>query len=289
MRNTIFTIVIILILSGCKTKMIQFHATEVLIPENISFADENIPIDRIDIREALEREIITNTYLHSSTIQILKKTERYFAIIEPMLKKAGIPDDFKYLAIAESGLRDNATSYAGAKGIWQFMPKTAEEYGLIVNKEVDERLNIEKATIAATEYLNKAYEIFGSWTLAAATYNAGMRRIQESAKEQNVDDYNDLYLNEETARYIFRILAFKQILNNPEKYGFAGIKKYVTEKTTSIEINSGVENWVDFAEKNNVSYKTLKRFNPWIKGFSLTNKEKLTFKILIPLNIKRYE
>ncbi|MDC0342473.1 lytic transglycosylase domain-containing protein, partial [Flavobacteriaceae bacterium] len=189
------------------------------IPNVMTFAGEKVPLQDTDVRERLDREIHVNTYWHSNMLLMIKKANRFFSEIEPLLKKYNLPDDFKYLAVAESGL-DNVTSHAGASGFWQFMKATGKEYGLEINNYVDERYNLELATKVAAQYLINSKELFGSWTNAAAAYNAGNAGITKQMKRQDATDYYSLLLNSETGRYVFRILAFKEILSNPEKYGF---------------------------------------------------------------------
>lgn len=263
--------------------------TDVALPEEMDFAGEKVPLHRKDVQEALRKELIVNTYLHSHSVQILKNAPRAFAVIEPLLKKAGIPDDFKYLAVIESNLNPTVVSPAGAVGVWQFMNKTAKEYGLEVNSEVDERYHTEKATLAATRYLRKAYERFGSWTVAAASYNAGTSMLLKQMNIQQENNYYNLLLGEETERYVFRILALKQILTHPERYHFYVPDPYPVEKTRRIKVNGPVEDWTEFAKKHHVSYKTLKRFNPWLRKTKLKNPKRKTYEIILPANPKLYK
>lgn len=253
------------------------------IPDSLTFAGERVPLDIFYVKEALDKELSVNTYWHSSTLQLIKRSHRYFPEIEQILRKNGIPDDFKYLAVIESGLK-NVTSPAGAKGYWQLLKGTAKEYGLEVNKYVDERYNYKKSTDAACGYLLHANEKFGSWTLAAASYNAGITGILKQMKKQNQKSYYDLLLNEETARYIYRILAVKLIFENPEAYGF-----YLTEKdyyqpipTKVVEVKRSVDSWAEFAKEQGITYKLLKYFNPWLRQKDLKNKKKKTYFIEIP-------
>lgn len=262
---------------------------DVLLPETFSFAGEEVPLHRLDIQEAFRKELIVNTYLHSHTLQILKTAPRIFSIIEPILKENGIPDDFKYLAVIESQLNPLAVSPVGATGIWQFMEETGKEAGLEVNKEVDERYNIEKATRAATAYLKKSYERFGSWTMAAASYNAGVSMVSKQMDIQQEKDYYSLLLGEETGRYVFRILALKQIMNNPGTYYFDKVTPYPIEKTKKIEVKEPVKEWAAFAKSHDISYKTLKRFNPWLRKTDLTNPRHKTYEISIPVNTELYK
>lgn len=264
-------------------------SSDVHLPESISFAGEEVPLRRIDVTEALKKELIVNSYLHSHTIQALKNSPRVFSIIEPILKEAGVPDDFKYLAVIESNLNPLAVSPAGAVGVWQFMENTAKENGLEVNQEVDERYNIEKSTRAAAEYLKNAYNKFGSWTTAAASYNAGTSMILRQMDIQKEKNYYDLLLGEETGRYVFRILALKQILTNPQMYNFDVKEIYPVEETKKIEVKGNVNDWADFAHEHNITYKTLKRFNPWLRKNDLKNIHRKTYEISIPVKTDLYK
>lgn len=263
--------------------------TDLFIPNELSFAGEPVPLHRRDVKEALEKELIVNSYLHSHTSQILKAAPRTFAIIEPILKANGIPDDFKYLAVIESRLDPQIVSPAGAVGIWQIMKDTGKELGLEINNEVDERYHITRSTEAASAYLKKSYEQFGSWTLAAASYNGGNNFLKKQMKAQEVDNYYNLLLGEETERYVFRILALKQIMNHPEKYNFDIVNPYPSEPVDTVTIDTTVRNWTDFAHKNGITYKTLKRFNPWLRKTELHNPKHKTYHIIIPRNKKNYQ
>lgn len=253
------------------------------IPESIDFAGENVPLDIDDVRERLDRELIANAYFHSNTILLMKRSHRWFPLIESILKEEKVPIDFKYLALVESGLV-NVTSPAGAKGYWQFMESTAKSYGLKVNGEIDERYHMEKATRAACKYLKNAKGSFGSWTMAAAAYNIGEKRLNQRLEEQMVKDYYDLLLNEETGRYIFRLLALKEMVENPGKFGFQIETRdmYKPFKYRKVEVNSGIKSWAEFALDEGINYKILKLHNPWLRKPFLTNKENETFVILIP-------
>ena len=254
-------------------------------PKTISFANEKVPLDKYYIQERLERELLVNTFWHSNTILVLKRSKKYFPIIEPILSKNGIPDDFKYLAVIESGLV-HVKSPAGAEGFWQFMPQTAREYGLEVNGDVDERLHLIKSTESAAAYLKYAYEVFGNWTLAAASYNAGMQRIQSEMNKQKAKSYYDLFLNEETSRYMHRILATKLIFESPETYGFAitDEQSYAFPETKFVIISESNINWVDFALSHNISYADLRELNPWIKGFSTANRNQKEYEVQLLRN-----
>jgi hypothetical protein len=261
----------------------------IVIPDSVSFAGEPIPLEYFDVRENLERELLVNSYFHSQTIRFIKLAPRYFSIIEPILKKNGIPDDFKFLAVAESNLDPKAVSPAKAVGMWQFLEGTAKEYGLEINNEIDERYHVEKSTSAACDYLKKAYEKFGSWTLVASAYNAGRAYTLTQMEKQNISNYFDLLLGEETERYVFRILALKLVLEHPENYGFniPDDKKYPVIPTRDIEVKGPVISFADFAKANGTNYKLLKMFNPWLRGPDLTNKYRKTYVIKVPVENAR--
>lgn len=251
--------------------------------KEIDFAGEPTPLYDSEVAERLDREIVTNKNYHSSTTLILKRANRVFPVIEPILAQYGVPDDFKYLAVAESALV-NAVSRAGAKGYWQFMPATAKEKGLIVNSYVDERYHLIKSTQAACKYLLEAKEKFGTWTLAAASYNAGMAGIQGQLDRQEETNYYDLLLNQETSRYIFRILALKEIMKNPGKYNFNFPQEelYPLLKTRTVHVNTSIVNLVTFAKENGINYKILKTHNPWLRDKSLKLSAGQEFFIEIP-------
>ena len=254
------------------------------IPNVMTFAGERVPLQDTDVRERLDREIHVNTYWHSNMLLMIKKANRFFSEIEPLLKKYNLPDDFKYLAVAESGL-DNVTSHAGASGFWQFMKATGKEYGLEINNYVDERYNLELATKVAAQYLINSKKLFGSWTNAAAAYNAGNAGITKQMKRQDATDYYSLLLNSETGRYVFRILAFKEILSNPEKYGFYVDQQdlYQAIPTKTIIINTPVEDFAKFAKQQGINYKILKIHNPWLRDTYLKNASGKAYSIKIPI------
>lgn len=254
------------------------------IPDTLDFAGERLPMENFDIREALDRELLVNTYWQSQTMVFIKKANRYFPVIESILKEYGIPDDFKYLPLIESGL-SNVISPADAVGIWQILSSTAKENGLEVNAEVDERYHIEKSTIAACKFLKSAYNIFGNWTLAAASYNAGKSRIQEHVTTQKTNNYYDIWMNAETSRYIFRIVSIKIILSNSEKYGFHIRKKdlYPEIPTRKVKIDTTISDLIDFAQKNGTNYKLLKLLNPWLRSDKLTVHSGNSYEITLPL------
>jgi len=260
-----------------------YRISAIDIPEDLNFADEKVPFDDPEVMERVDREFLVNTYWQSNALLLMKRANKYFPIIEPILAKNGIPDDFKYLAVAESGLQ-NVVSPAGATGFWQIMRATGKEYGLEVNSNVDERYHVEKSTQVACEYLNKWKNRFGSWTLTAAAYNAGPGGIQKYMNIQKVNDYYDLLLGEETGRYLFRIMAIKEIISNPDKYGF-DVKNddfYNAVPTFSVEVDEPVANWADFANEYEINYKILKRHNPWLREPYLNNNSKKKYTIEIP-------
>ncbi|WP_190809102.1 lytic transglycosylase domain-containing protein [Flagellimonas sp. S3867] len=260
-----------------------YQISAIEIPQDLNFAGEQVPLDDPEILERVDREFLVNTYWQSNALLLMKRANKYFPIIEPILAKNGIPDDFKYLAVAESGLQ-NAVSPAGARGFWQIMKTTGREYGLEINSNVDERYHVEKATQVACDYLKKWKERFGSWTLTAAAYNAGPSGIRKYMNIQKADDYYDLLLGEETGRYVFRIMAIKEIVSNPDKYGF-NVEKgdfYNAVPTFSVEVDSAVASWADFAKLYEINYKILKRHNPWLREPHLNNSSGKKYVVEIP-------
>ena len=249
----------------------------------MDFSGEEVPTFMADVQERLDKEMITNMNYHTNTTLVIKRANKVFPIIEPILAKYGVPDDFKYLAVIESSLV-NAVSPAGARGVWQFMPATAKEKGMEVSDEVDERYHLEKSTEAACKYLLGAKEKFGSWTLAAASYNGGMNGISKKMEEQQVDNYYDLLLTEETSRYVFRILALKEIMSKSDKYGFSIPKEalYYTIPTKKIVVDSSITDLAKFAKIQGVNYKILKIHNPWLRDKKLTNTSGKKYEIEIP-------
>ena len=254
------------------------------IPDELTFAGEKVPTELYDIKERMDRELLVNTYWQSNGLLLIKRAHKYFPIIEPMLKKYGIPDDFKYLAVAESGLENNSSS-AGAAGFWHFLKSSAKEYGLEVNQNVDERYNLEKATKVAADYLKKSKKRFGTWTLAAAAYNAGNARIARNLKKQQVTDYYDLLLNSETSRYVLRIVALKEVLSYPKKYGFEFEKEdlYTSPATRTVKVDTVITNIASFAKGFNTNYKELKLHNAWLRENKLNNKSRKLYKITITI------
>lgn len=263
----------------------KYAIFSIIEPKNIDFSGEKITKNSNDIWERFDKELLKNTYWQSNTLLYIKRSNKYFPIIEPILKKNNIPDDFKYLAVIESGL-ENVTSPSGAKGFWQFLKSTAKEYNLEVNYAVDERYNLEKSTQAACDYLNVAFEKFNSWTMAAAAYNMGMNGLQTALNNQKVKNYYDLHLSSETSRYIFRILAVKEILKNPQKYGFIIRKKdlYYEEKYNIFEIDSTIGNLYEFCDNYSINYQQLKKYNPWLLTSKLPDESRKKYFLKIPVN-----
>jgi membrane-bound lytic murein transglycosylase D len=260
------------------------HIRSVPIPQKISFAGEIVPLNKFEVLERLDRELTVNTFWQSNTLLILKRSKMYFEIIEPILRKNGVPDDFKYLAVAESGLQD-VTSPSGAKGVWQFMPSSGLAYGLEINNNVDERYLLEKSTEAACQYLLEAYRKFGNWTLAAAAYNRGMSGISNDLNKQLVSDYYELHLNSETSRYLLRIIAFKAIFETPSTYGFHIEDRdyYAEPKTIPISIDSTIPNISEYAQSIGSNYHVIKSLNPWILGNELSVSGEKNYQIKAPL------
>ena len=265
-------------------KKIISEVSGITIPDNIDFAGEKVPLNYFDVKEALDRELSINTYWQSQTLLIIKRSARYFEEIELILKKNNIPDDFKFLSLAESGFL-NVTSPAGAVGFWQFVPSTAREYGLEINSEVDERYNLIKSTEAACKFLQQSFNIYKSWTMAAASYNMGRKALGKQVQRQLTDNYYDILLNDETSRYIFRILALKIILNNPLRYGFNIPKAdyYQSIPFTEIILTQSEKDLAQFSVSKGTNYKILKILNPWLRDNSLTIKENKSYSIRIPV------
>jgi len=261
----------------------DYNVYALSVPEHLDFAGEAMPLEDPDILERMDRELLVNTYWQSNGLLMFKRAEKYFPIIEPILEKHGIPEDFKYLAVIESGLT-NAVSPAGARGVWQIMPTTGRENGLEVNKNVDERYNLEMATEVACKYLLRSKNSLGSWTLAAAAYNAGNAGVSRRLKEQGVSKYYDLLLGEETGRYLFRIVALKEILSHPKKYGFNFTSEdlYKHIPTYKVEVDTAVTDFTKFAQRFGINYKILKIHNPWLREAKLNNKSRKQYFIEIP-------
>ena len=255
-----------------------------ITPKSITFANQNISLDRIDMWERFDRELTALTYTHGSTLLIIKRANRLFPLLAPILKKNNLPLDFLYLACTESSLDTRAYSPAKAAGIWQFIPATGRQYGLEINEYVDERLNIEKATEAACRYLKNAYQNYGNWESVACAYNAGNGRITSELEKQQVTSAFDLYLVSETSRYMFRILAYKTIMENPRKYGFhlTAEQLYQPIEYDIIEVNTPIEDWSTWAKSHGITYAQLRELNPWIQAKYLKNKSEKIYQIKIP-------
>lgn len=255
------------------------------VPTEVKFADEVIRLDRADLRERMDREITAFTYSHQVTLLMIKRANRYFPIVEPILKECGVPDDLKYLMVIESNLSPTAKSPAGAAGLWQFMQATGRQYGLEVNANIDERYNIEKATRAACDYLKEAYSKYGDWMTVAASYNGGQNGISRRLEQQEVDRAMDLWLVEETSRYMFRILTAKLVLENPKAYGFvlkrSQLYPYIAPKEI-VTTTQQIDDLTAFAKQYGVTVAQLKEENPWLREYTMNNKSGRTYHLRIP-------
>jgi len=254
------------------------------VPDTVYFAGKRIPIENSDVWERIDREIIVNSYWHSSTILFIKRANRWFPVIEEILRKNNIPDDFKYIALVESNLT-NVISPAGATGYWQFMKAAGKKYGLEINDMIDERYHLEKSTEAACKYFTDSYLEFGDWLLAAASYNMGVEGVKNQLERQKANSYFNLLLNDETSRYIPRAIATKIIMENAEKYGFFidEDELYQPYKFVEIPVDREVAHWSDFAANYGISYRILKILNPWLRDNYLKNKTKKEYLIKIPV------
>ena len=259
----------------------NFYAPE--LPLNLKFCGETVPLNDFEVRERYDRELVVNCYRHSNTILLIKRSSKWLPVVEPILKEYGVPDDMKYLCMAESEFLQDV-SPAGASGFWQIMKSTANMYGLVTNEEVDERYNVEKSTHAACKYLNDAYNQLGSWTSAAASYNMGIAGLKSSINKQGTSKYFDLLLNNETSRYVFRILAMKTINENQKLYGFyiSDDDKYMPMEYTTETVNTSVSSWITYAADHDISYRALRIANPWIRDAALKNYEKKSYTVKIP-------
>ncbi len=260
------------------------------VPSAATFAGEELDLTRYDLRERMDRELMSFTYTHSTTMLMIKRANRYFPVIEPILKANGIPDDFKYLMVIESNLNTLACSSAGAAGLWQFMPETGKQFGLEVNNNIDERYHVEKATVAACKYLKQAYGRYNNWLSVAASYNAGQGRISGELTKQLADRAVDLWLVEETSRYIFRILAARMVIGEPQRYGFLLKREqlYPPLHYREVTVTKGIASLADFAKQNGITYRELKDANPWLRQTNLENKSGRTYKLLIPSHESMY-
>ena len=262
----------------------KYNVYSVLKPNDLKFADELVPNTSLDVWERLDKELLKNIYWQSNTLLYFKRANKYFPIIEEILAKNNIPDDFKYLALIESGF-EYTVSPSGAAGFWQIMRGTAREYGLEVNYAIDERYNLRKSTEAACSYLRKAYDEFGSWTMAAASYNMGINGVRRKIEKQETNNYFNLHLNDETSRYVFRIIVIKEIMENPRKYGFVFRDNdlYTYPQVKQIRVDSTIDNLYSFAKDHNINYKILKKYNPWLRISKLPDESRRVYYIDIPI------
>lgn len=298
MKKIITTVIAVLCVAGADINKVgaqslfgenmSYPLSNVILPElptSLSFAGEVVPLHNYDTRESLEREILVTMYMHSRTFQTLLNTKRYFPVIEPIMRKHGIPEDFKYLCMAESGLNPNVVSSAGAAGLWQFMPATGKQYKLLVDKGLDERYDVEKSTEAACKYIKEAYDRLGSWTLAAAAYNLGNAGVTRRMNTQDVQDYYDSFFPEETMRYVFRILSLKLLTENPYNFGYVIAPEQYYHPLTDfreIDVTGAKIEWSKVAKENGTNYKMLRQLNPWIRDYEYNNAAGRTFKVRIP-------
>jgi len=261
----------------------KYRVFSLPMPENINFAGEQVPLTEWDVRERMDRELLVNTYWQSNTLLAIKRAHRWFPVIEPILEKNGVPDDFKYLAVIESSLT-MAVSPSGAVGFWQFLDATGKQYGLEINEDIDERYHVEKSTEAACKYLKESYTRFGSWTMAAGSYNMGQNGLSKQVERQGVNEYWKLLLNEETSRYVFRMLAVKEILSNPDQYGFVIRPADLYEQLSfrEVAVDTSITDFTQFARGYGISYKDLKLYNPWLRQASLKNKTGKEYQVKIP-------
>ena len=262
----------------------KYNVYSVLKPNDLKFADELVPNTSLDVWERLDKELLKNIYWQSNTLLYFKRANKYFPIIEEILAKNNIPDDFKYLALIESGF-EYTVSPSGAAGFWQIMRGTAREYGLEVNYAIDERYNLRKSTEAACSYLRKAYDEFGSWTMAAASYNMGINGVRRKIEKQETNNYFNLHLNDETSRYVFRIIVIKEIMENPRKYGFVFRDNdlYTHPQVKQIRVDSTIDNLYSFAKDHNINYKILKKYNPWLRISKLPDESRRVYYLDIPI------
>lgn len=261
----------------------DYNIYSLSIPESLTFAGEDVPLNDPDVRERLDRELLVNTYWQSNTLLMIKRANRWLPEFKEIFREEGVPEDLVYLGLIESGFQ-NVVSPANAAGFWQFLSSTGEEYDLIIDGEVDERYHPVKSARAAAQYLSKAKEEFGSWTLAAASYNMGMAGVRRQLERQKVSNYYDLLLNSETARYVFRIIAVKEIISRPAEFGFhlRDSDMYNAIPTEKIEVSTAIESWPDWAQEHGINYKTLKYHNPWLREDYLRNRANRTYQIEVP-------
>ena len=260
------------------------------VPESIMFCGKEIDLTRFDRHERMDRELLAFTYMHSTSLQTIKRANRYYPIVEPILKEHGIPDDFKYLMAIESNCSPLARSHVGASGLWQFMQTTGREYGLEVNKNIDERYHVEKSTVAACKYIKNAYNKYKDWIAVAAAYNGGQARIAKQMESQQIDETLDLYLVEETARYVYRIIAAKIMFSNPAVFGFRlkASDLYMQVPYKEITVTTGITNLAEWAKKQGTTYALLKNLNPWLRDNFLQNVSGRTYHIKVPIPEKMH-
>lgn len=260
------------------------------VPESIMFCGKEIDLTRFDRHERMDRELLAFTYMHSTSLQTIKRANRYFPVVEPILKEHGIPDDFKYLMAIESNCSPLARSHVGASGLWQFMQTTGREYGLEVNKNIDERYHVEKSTVAACKYIKNAYNKYKDWIAVAAAYNGGQARIAKQMESQQIDETLDLYLVEETARYVYRIIAAKIMFSNPAAFGFRlkASDLYMQVPYKEITVTTGITNLAEWAKKQGTTYALLKNLNPWLRDNFLQNVSGRTYHIKVPISEKMH-
>lgn len=261
----------------------NYKVFSLTLPNSLEFCGQPVPMERLDVRERLDRELLVNTYWQSNTVLLHKRAHRWFPLVSDILAKAGVPDDMKYIALVESGFT-NVVSPAGAAGPWQFMKATATAYGLEVNDEVDERYHMEKSTEAAARYLKRSYDQYGDWALAAASYNLGPEGVARQLERQGGESYFNLQLPDETARYVFRILAMKEIVRDPQRYGFHLRERdlYAPYRTRSITVSSAIPDLATFAREQGTDYRTLKLLNPWLRSTKLSNAQRRSYTVLLP-------
>ena len=264
--------------------MANYRVYAPVIPDTMTFAGERVPLENYYVREGLDNELIINMYRQSSTLLYFKRANRYFPALSKILKEQGVPLDFLYLAVTESSMDYNAYSSAKAAGIWQLLAGTARDYGLEVNDEVDERFDPEKSTVAACKYLKAAYKKYGHWPTVAASYNAGMQRLTNELSKQKVDNSFDLYLVQETSRYVFRIIAYKLVMENPKRYGYRLSRQHLYQPVgyTVVDVTGPVASWIDWAKGKGITYAQLREANPWIRSTKLTNAGGKTYKVRVP-------
>ena len=260
------------------------------VPESVMFCGKEIDLIRFDRHERMDRELLAFTYMHSTSLQTIKRANRYFPIVEPILKEHGIPEDFKYLMAIESNCSPLARSHVGASGLWQFMQTTGREYGLEVNKNIDERYHVEKSTVAACKYIKNAYAKYNDWIAVAAAYNGGQARIAKQMESQQIDETLDLYLVEETARYVYRIIAAKIMFSNPSAFGFRlkASDLYMQVPYKEVTVTTGITNLAEWAKKQGTTYALIKNLNPWLRDNFLQNVSGRTYNIKVPIQEKMH-